>query len=130
MESWKGHVEVYMGFSQDGSRIYCLGGNQGNQVSVTAYPVNQLLGFRKLIPAEKVSFKNKTLRKGDNGAEVENLQDALKILGFDCGTSDGRFGSMTEGALKEFQATNFDLAITGIFDKATRDYMTLVLNSD
>lgn len=130
VDSWKGHVGVYMGFSQDGSRIYCLGGNQGNQVSVTAYSANTLLGFRKLIPAEKVSFKSKILKRGGTGADVVNLQDALKILGFDCGTSDGRFGHMTEGALKEFQATNFDIAITGIFDKDTREYMALVLNSD
>ncbi|MBZ9730897.1 hypothetical protein LB467_14470 [Salegentibacter sp. JZCK2] len=31
-------------------------------------------------------------------------------------TMKTRFGPMAEGALKEFQVTNFDLAITGIFD--------------
>ncbi len=29
-DSWKGHVGFFHGFSQDGTRVYCLGGNQGN----------------------------------------------------------------------------------------------------
>lgn len=130
VNSWKGHVGVFMGFSMNGSRIYCLGGNQGNQVSVTAYPTSQLLGFRRLISAKKISFNKKILKNGNTGEDVVNLQEALKQLGFDCGTSDGKFGPMTEGALKEFQATNLDLAITGIFDKATREFMTIKLNSE
>ena len=128
-DSWKGHVGIYMGYSQDGTRIYCLGGNQGNQVSVTAYPSSQLLGFRRLKPTSKISFKKKILKIGDAGEAVVDLQDALKLLGFDCGTSDGRFGPKTEKALKQLQATNTDLAITGIFDKATREYMETTLNS-
>ena len=130
IESWKGHVGVFMGFSKDGSRIYSLGGNQGNQVSVTAYPASQVLGFRRPVPTTKISFAKKILKRGNTGEDVMKLQDALKLLGFNCGTSDGKFGPMTEGALKEFQATNFDLAITGIFDKATREYMASALNSD
>ncbi|MGY5851430.1 C40 family peptidase [Salegentibacter sp. F14] len=130
LESWKGHVGVFMGFSKNGSRIYCLGGNQGNQVSVTAYPTDQLLGFRRLVPIAKISFSKKILKRGDTGEDVVNLQDALKILDFDCGTSDGKFGPMTERALKEFQATNMDLAVTGIFDKDSRENMADVLNSD
>ncbi|TDN88831.1 uncharacterized protein (TIGR02594 family) [Salegentibacter sp. 24] len=130
IDSWKGHVGVFMGFSKNASRIYCLGGNQGNQVSVTAYPVSQLLGFRRLVPNTKINFGKKILKIGDTGQDVVNLQDALKLLGFDCGTSDGKFGPKTEGALKEFQATNLDLAITGIFDKASREYMITVINSD
>lgn len=130
IESWKGHVGIYIGFSKDGSRIYSLGGNQGNQVSITAYSVNNLLGFRRLIPDEKINFKKKELKKGDTGEDVVKLQDSLKLLGFDCGTSDGKFGPMTEGALKEFQATNLNLDISGIFDKATREYMENRLNSE
>lgn len=130
IDSWKGHVGLYIGYSQDGSRIYSLGGNQGNQVSITAYSTNHLLGFRRLIPAESISFKKRILKKGDTGTDVGKLQDALKLLGFDCGTSDGKFGPMTEGALKEFQATNLNLDISGIFDKATREYMENTLNSE
>ncbi|SDG82160.1 C40 family peptidase [Psychroflexus sediminis] len=130
LDSWKGHVGIFMGFSQDGHRIYCLGGNQGNQVSVTAYPSSQLLGFRRPVPTTKVGFAKKIIKKGDTGKDVIELQDALKLLGFNCGTSDGKFGPMTEGALKEFQATNFEVAITGIFDMATREFMISKLNSN
>ena len=129
IESWQGHVGIFIGFSSDTSRIYSLGGNQGNQVSITAYPKNQLLGFRRLMPADKVFFKNKILKIGSTGEEVIKLQDALKQLGFNCGTSDGRFGPKTERALKEFQSTNEEIAITGIFEKITREFMERILNS-
>jgi len=46
--SWKGHVGFFIGFSQDKKHIYCLGGNQNNQVNIKAYPVYRLLGFRVL----------------------------------------------------------------------------------
>lgn len=46
--SWMGHVGIYIGHSEDGKYIYCLGGNQGNQVSIKDYPTKQLLGYRRL----------------------------------------------------------------------------------
>ncbi len=47
-QSWKGHVGFFIGYSQDKKYIYCLGGNQNNQVNIKAYPSYRLLGFRKL----------------------------------------------------------------------------------
>lgn len=44
--SWKGHVGLFMGQQDD--HIYCLGGNQDNQVNIKPYPLSRLLGFRKL----------------------------------------------------------------------------------
>ncbi len=46
--SWKGHVGIFVGYSEDRKYIYCLGGNQNNQVCIKAYPAKQLLGFRRL----------------------------------------------------------------------------------
>ncbi len=46
--SWKGHVGLFISFSEDDQYIYCLGGNQNNQVNIKAYPADQLLGFRTL----------------------------------------------------------------------------------
>ncbi len=46
--SWQGHVGIFFGFSYDGTEIYCLGGNQGDQVSISAYPRETVLGFRRL----------------------------------------------------------------------------------
>lgn len=54
--NWHGHVTQFKGFTRDGSGIWCLGGNQSNQVKDSIYPVNGkigstrmgLLGFRRL----------------------------------------------------------------------------------
>ena len=46
--SWKGHVGLFISFSDDKKHIYVLGGNQGNQVNIKKYPVYRLLGFRRL----------------------------------------------------------------------------------
>lgn len=47
-QSWKGHVGFFIGYSEDKTQIYCLGGNQNNQVNIKTYPVSRLLGFRSL----------------------------------------------------------------------------------
>lgn len=129
-DSWKGHVGLFTGFSPDGSRIYCLGGNQGDQVSITAYPASKLLGFRRLRSLGNVKLSSKNIKRGDSGKAVVELQEALKRLGFNCGTSDGKFGPKTEQCLRDFQATNRALTINGILDKATREFMEEVLNRE
>jgi len=48
INSWKGHVGLYMGFTIDKKGIYTLGGNQGNEINITVYPFDRLLGIRSL----------------------------------------------------------------------------------
>ena len=48
--SWKGHVGLYAG--EDNNYYYVLGGNQENQVNITPYLKNRLLGARRLHPVE------------------------------------------------------------------------------
>ena len=55
------------------------------------------------------------LQKGDSGAEVTALQEALIELGFLKGTADGKFGAGTETAVKAFQKKN-SYPDTGIMD--------------
>src|SRR5439155_16743411 len=43
------------------------------------------------------------LMKGSNDPAVRDLQEALKVLGFDPGPVDGVFGAQTESAVKNFQ---------------------------
>ena len=126
-DSWQGHVGIFLGYSQNSSRVYCLGGNQGNQVSISAYPVDKVLGFRRLGSSSITDVPSKTLKKGDQGNAVKQLQDALKIAGFNCGTSDGDFGSKTEVAVKDLQATGGFLKVDGVFGGKTRDYLLEVL---
>lgn len=125
--SWKGHVGIFMGFNHN-DRILCLGGNQGGQVSVSARSKEQLIGFRRLRPLHKVVLSNKILKRGSTGNEVRILQESLKNLGYLPGTSDGVFGSKTEAALKEFQSTNPDLKVSGVFDAETRKLLSGILN--
>lgn len=44
--SWKGHVGIYV--NEKGSSINVLGGNQNNEVNISPYPKEQLLGYRRL----------------------------------------------------------------------------------
>lgn len=127
-DSWKGHVGLFFGFSKDASRVYVLGGNQGNQVSLSAFPTDTVLGYRRLVHSEALSLPDPILRKGNHGDKVKQLQEVLKQLGFDCGTADGNFGGMTERALKNFQATGQGQKIDGVFGRKTRDYMLSVMN--
>ena len=46
--SWKGHVALFVGYSEDKKFIYALGGNQNNEVNIKKYPAYRLLGFRRL----------------------------------------------------------------------------------
>lgn len=50
--SWKGHVGFFI--REQFGWIYVLGGNQNNQVSISAYPKNRLLGYRRPKPSALV----------------------------------------------------------------------------
>lgn len=45
-QSWKGHVAFFVRETKD--FIYVLGGNQSNQVKVSAYPKERLLEYRRM----------------------------------------------------------------------------------
>jgi len=47
-----------------------------------------------------------TIKKGDRGDTVEEVQEALNDAGHDCGKPDGIFGNGTESAVKEWQEAN------------------------
>ena len=55
------------------------------------------------------------LQKGDSGAEVKSLQEAMIELGFLTGAADGKFGPGTENAVIQFQDKN-GYPTTGIVD--------------
>lgn len=76
-------------------------------------------------PAADLSKIQKDLKKNDRGNQVKEAQKALKQLGYDIGTFgkdvdgvDGKFGKMTETAVKAFQTMN-GLKATGIVDNKT-----------
>lgn len=128
-QSWKGHVGFFLGNSADQKRVYCLGGNQGNRVSVSAYRKETILSFQRLAPVKKLVVPEPTLQMGSRGIAVVALQDALKLLKIDVGTSDGAFGEKTESGLKELQTRNPDLNIDGIYNAETRDFIESLLQA-
>lgn len=122
-QSWKGHVGFFLGVSTDKKRVYCLGGNQGNRVSVSAYRLNTVLSYQRLAPVQKLIIPEPILEIGNSGDAVVNLQNALKLLNIDVGTSDGSFGPKTETGVKELQTRKTNLAINGIYNEETRDLL-------
>lgn len=65
-----------------------------------------------------VMIELNVLRKGDEGAQVKTLQRLLNARGYNCGNVDGKFGSKTLIAVKEFQKFK-GLAVDGIAGKQT-----------
>ncbi len=126
-DGWQGHVGFFMGYSKDASRVYCLGGNQGNQVSISAYKSDQVLGFRRLVASAIMDLPDGPLKLGSTGADVVKLQDALKLAHYNIGTSDGDFGPKTEAAIKKLQA-NAKLSADGVYGSSTRNYLNTILN--
>jgi uncharacterized protein (TIGR02594 family) len=127
-ESWKGHVGFFLGYNENASRVFCLGGNQGDSVSIQSYDVGKVLGYRRLSATEKLSIPQPLLKQRSAGVEVEKLQVLLNFLGFNCGDVDGDYGKKTTDALKLLQA-NHQLEINGIYDNAMRDFIEGLLQS-
>ena len=58
------------------------------------------------------------LKKGSNDLAVRDLQEALKVLGFDPGPVDGVFGARTESAVKKFQQAR-EIPADGVVGRVT-----------
>jgi uncharacterized protein (TIGR02594 family) len=122
-QSWKGHVGFFLGLSADRKRVYCLGGNQGNRVSVSAYRTTTVLSYQRLAQTDKIVIPDPELRIGSRGKAVVHLQDSLKLLNINVGTSDGAYGPKTEAGVKELQTRSPDLTIDGIYNEKTRNLL-------
>ena len=130
---------THTGFYYNGQTIECSDGvqhfekmksNRWTQWAV-ANCFADLMGTpeTKPKPAEPVKEQTKvykTIRKGNKGALVKELQTTLSKLGYDLGICgiDGDFGIATQNAVKEFQRTHKDengrpLAIDGVVGQKT-----------
>lgn len=60
------------------------------------------------VPAETIEIAPRTMRKGDSGESVKELQEALLREGYDLGSygADGKFGSETLSAVRAYQSDN------------------------
>jgi len=121
----KEHVGIFMGFSKDGKRVYCIGGNEGFQVSISAGLSENVLGYQRLVYKKEPELPESNLKKGDVGVKVKELQNALKMTGFECGTTDGDYGEKTEAAVRALKITSRTAEVNGIYDKGARDYLMI-----
>ncbi|NJK28505.1 MAG: peptidoglycan-binding protein [Coleofasciculaceae cyanobacterium SM2_3_26] len=67
---------------------------------------------------------DRALQRGDEGRDVEALQQRLQELGYYGGRADGEFGSKTESALVKFQQDR-GLPASGVADAATLNSLGL-----
>jgi peptidoglycan hydrolase-like protein with peptidoglycan-binding domain len=67
-----------------------------------------------------------TLRQGDRGSYVVELQQKLAQLGFYAGTIDGKFGSGTAAAVRKLQ-TAYGLSVDGVAGAGTWSVITRLL---
>lgn len=114
-DSWQGHVAFLVRF--EGQSVIVRGGNQGNKVSDAAYPTSRIVAIRRA-DGRAAEPTRPTLRYGDKGAFVLDLQDQLDRLGYVLGKVDGHFGDRTEEAVVAFQRVN-GLTVDGIVGPAT-----------
>lgn len=65
---------------------------------------------------EKIEVAHMGLKRGDSGEAVRELQERLILLGIDLGRwgADGKFGAVTEDAVKAFQQDHA-LDVTGVW---------------
>src|SRR5262245_17365604 len=95
-----GHVTFYERTS--GSNYVCRGGNQSDAVNEQSYPISSVIGLmwpQDGPPMPPTPPQDRpVLEKGDNGPEVACVQSTLGI------PADGDFGSVTDAAVKGYQA--------------------------
>jgi uncharacterized protein (TIGR02594 family) len=113
-----GHVTFYE--STSGSNYKCRGGNQSDEINVSSYAIDTVValvwprGVPLPVPAPSPGLSHDTVKEGDSGEDVEEVQ---RILGIPI---DGEFGGQTESAVQGFQAA-MDLDIDGEVGPATWD---------
>ncbi|MBQ6594974.1 MAG: peptidoglycan-binding protein [Clostridia bacterium] len=77
--------------------------------TVTAAPTDFTMGTRvhtcQVCGTEDASdfYPEGTLKRGDKGDAVKDLQEKLNAAGYDCGKADGDFGKKTEAAVKALE---------------------------
>jgi hypothetical protein len=111
-KGWSDHVGIVEAVA--GGVITVIEGNYKNAVGQRKIAVNakNIRGFG--VPkydAEPVTFtiQLQELRKGSTGDQVEAFQRILASYGYNLGSNnpfDGKFGDMTEAAVKAFQKAN------------------------
>ena len=104
---------------------------QANTACPGTHLINWIAAGRPVFDDNGGSMLDRTLRLGDTGADVRELQNMLNFWGHQAGTADGIFGPKTETAVKSFQTAN-KIAVDGIWgpesQKAYVDFLAAIGN--
>lgn len=107
-QGWQGHVAFFL--RKVGTRIWVIGGNQSNAVTVASYSESSLLGYRRPpagegVPAGVIPRPAPSRPVAASAALIEQVQLALIAKGYhEVGKPDGIYGSKTRGAILAFEA--------------------------
>jgi peptidoglycan hydrolase-like protein with peptidoglycan-binding domain len=81
-----------------------------------------------VLPAVPVlDQNNRVIRPGTSGGDVSQLQNLLKVAGYDPGPADGVYGPMTEAAVADFQEAYGSLTVDGKVGPNTREALAAYL---
>ena len=112
------HTGLHIG---DGKIIHCsveVSNDTVNNKTWTHYAIPKgLYSATELDYAEVLNIMP-TLKKGSKGEDVKVLQEKLQKLGFYTGEIDGKFGTGTASAEKDFQALH-NLQVDGVVGQET-----------
>jgi peptidoglycan hydrolase-like protein with peptidoglycan-binding domain len=91
---------------------------------------SEISALNSILPATSaLAATSRTLRPGDRGADVKNLQQLLHVAGNSPGTADGVYGPMTEAAVRGFQTAR-SLIVDGKVGAQTRSALSVFLGLD
>lgn len=76
-DSWQGHVGFFVEFTPSGD-IRVLGGNQNNQVNISTYKKNRLLGYRS--PPNSLPPRPVDTSPDDNYSRKDDDMSATKLI--------------------------------------------------
>ena len=80
-DSWKGHVSFFLGFNKTSTKVFALGGNQSNSVSIKEYDTKKVLDYRRMTESVTSEIPKPVLKKGSKGTEAKKIADVARPMG-------------------------------------------------
>ncbi|MBP1948540.1 D-alanyl-D-alanine carboxypeptidase family protein [Virgibacillus litoralis] len=80
-------------------------------------------------PEEEITLPKTTLHKTDQGESVQSLQEILNKVGYSL-TVNGEFNAMTTWAVTDFQMQQEGMAVSGIYNEATKEALSNALENE
>lgn len=112
-----GSIAVTPSAAQGASALIVTGEPLAPGSKVNAGQVIAQVSGRPIIALPGTTPAYRDLKPGDEGADITELQRALRSLGFSDTDSGGRFGPETKAAVKDlYQRLGYDPATTGGYD--------------